>query len=354
MATEYPLFEARGTPREVGRQHGAQAREQIRGYLAALAESLQIGTLSLRERAGRFQPMFASQVPDLWDEVRGLAEGAGITDADALALQLRGELGQLPDGACTTFAITPAGTATGTTLAGQTSDNPPELEHFGYVLRLYLQGKPALLMWTFGGMLGYHGLNEHGVCHFANALGGGPAWKFALSHYPLKRRILEQRSLDEVLALFERFPVCSNGNYMLADDTGQIADVELTSAGPVLVGRGDPPGFLVHANHYVCGAHACEANWRHSPADSFPRQARLQSLIAEGWGTLTVSDLRRFLADHEGAPVGICRHPHTGPSGPMLDHRGKTVAALIAEPQHRRLHVALGNPCENRFVCHSL
>ena len=354
MPTEYPLFEARGTPRDLGRQHGAQAREQIRGYLASLAQSLGVGTIQLRQRAGAFQPLFESQVPDLWDEVRGLAEGAGITEADALALQLRGELGQVPDGACTTFAITPAGTATGGPLAGQTSDNPPELEEFGYVLRLYPEGKPAILMWTFGGMLGYHGLNEHGVCHFANALGGGPAWRFALSHYPLKRRILEQRSLDEVLELFQRFPVCSNGNYMLADGAGEIADVELTSAGPVLVGRGDPQGFLVHANHYVCGAHACEANWRQSPADSFPRQARLQSLIAEGWGRLKVADLQRFLADHEGAPVGICRHPHAGPSGPMLDQRGKTVAALIAEPQQRRLHVSLGNPCENRFVCHSL
>jgi hypothetical protein len=38
----------------------------------------------------------------------------------------------------------------------------------------------------------------------------------------------------------------------------------------------------------------------------------------------------------------------------MLDQRGKTVAALIAEPQQRRLHVALGNPCQNPFVCHSL
>ena len=353
MPRDYPLYEARGTPRELGRQHGAQAARQIGGYLEYLAQSLQLGRARLRQRALVFLPLFESQVPDLLEEARGLAEGAAITLADALVAQLRGELTQVPDGACTTFAITRAGTATGTTLAGQTSDNPPELEEFGYVLRLHPRGKPSLVMWTFGGMLGYHGLNEHGVCHFANALGGGPGWKHALSHYPLKRLILEQRTLDEVLELMRRFPVCSNGNYMLADGTGQVADVELTSDGPVLLGRGEPEGYLVHANHYLCAAHACAPNWTQSPADSFPRQARLQALIGGDWGRLTCQRLQQFLADHDGAPVGICRHPHAGPGGPMLDNRGKTVAALIAEPEQRRLHVALGNPCENRFVEYS-
>ena len=40
--------------------------------------------------------------------------------------------------------------------------------------------------------------------------------------------------------------------------------------------------------------------------------------------------------------------------GPMLDRRGKTVVALIAEPEKRQLHVAFGNPCENPFVTYGL
>ena len=38
----------------------------------------------------------------------------------------------------------------------------------------------------------------------------------------------------------------------------------------------------------------------------------------------------------------------------MLGPSGKTVSALIAEPEQRRLHVTLGNPCENPFVTYSL
>lgn len=352
MSQQYPFFEAHGEPRELGRQHGEQAADQIRGYLVFLAESLRLTREQLRQRALRFQPLFEQLCPDLLTEAAGLAEGAKLTLADVLVAQLRGELAQVSDGACTTFAIGPHGTATGGTFVGQTSDNPPELERFGYVLKLRPTGKPAMLMWTFGGMLGYHGINEHGVSHFANSLGGGPAWKFALSHYPLKRLILEQRSLRDVLRLMREFPVCSNGNYMLADGSGAILDVELTSDGPFVPELQDR--FLVHSNHYLCSEHACDANWQHSLADSFPRLDRMRTLIDGKFGSITLPDMQSFLADHDGHPVSICRHSHAGPEGPMLGPSGKTVAAIIAEPERRRLHVTLGNACENPFVTYSL
>lgn len=348
MTSTFPLFQAAGSNRELGREHGRQAADKIHRHLEYLADSLKLTRDALRARAMRFQPLFEQTCPHLWEEVQGLAEGAELEIADALAGQLRGELGQVADGGCTSYVISGKGTASGEPLIGQTSDTPTEIVDFGYVLHLKPEDKPEVLMWTFGGMLGYHGVNAHGVSHFANALGGGPEWKFALSHYPLKRMILEQRTVADVVQLMREVPVCSNGNYVLCDGAGEILDVELTSDGPNVL-KDNGAGFLAHANHYLCTEHACQENFDQSLPDSFHRQDRINQLIREKYGSITVEDVKGFLSDHENYPIGICRHPHEGHGDEILPASGHTVAALIAEPVKGKLHVSRANPCENPF-----
>jgi len=338
----------------LGRAHGEQAAEQIAAFVDYLAASLGLSREKLRARALRFRPLFESTCPHLLEEIDGLAEGARINPADALAVQLRGELGLVADEACTTFVIGPRGTPDGTILIGQTSDTPPEIENFAYVLQLDPVDLPALLMWTFGGMIGYHGVNSHGVAHFANALPGGPGWKFALSHYPVKRMMLEQRTVDDVVSLLGRVPVCSNGNYVLCDGAGRILDVELTSDGPEFLDDAGT-GFIAHSNHFLCAPHNCPENHAQGLADSFPRLERMRALIGEKFGSLTADDMKAALCDHAGYPASICRHPHEASRGErgestLLGPTGKTVAALVAEPSRGVLHAARGNPCENAFA----
>ncbi|MBM4076700.1 MAG: hypothetical protein FJ267_13810 [Planctomycetes bacterium] len=350
---EYPFVHAEGPPRELGRLHGSKAKQQIAGFLDFLSSSLRLSRESLRSRAGRFEPLFRQQCPHLLEEVDGLAEGAGIHRLDALAVQMRGELNEVQDEACTALAVSRGKTSDREILIGQNSDNPPELKDYGYVLRLAPIHGPRMLMWTFGGMIGYHGLNQSGVAHFANALGGGPRWKFALSHYPLKRLILEQTSLNGVRQVMSSVPVCSNGNYVLCDGTGEITDIELTSEGPFEIGC-DEEGIVVHSNHYRCSQHAREENFACGLPDSFDRLDRMTYLLRLKSGQLTLDDLKGFFADHLGFPLGICRHTHSGSNHAMLSNRGHTVASLIAQPDQGLLHVSRGNPCENRFVTYRL
>ncbi len=353
MSASYPLFEARGTPRELGRRHGEQCRDRLHAFLDYLGNALCLSRAQLQARALRFLPLFERHCPHLLEEVGGLAEGAGATLPEALAVQVRGELGPVPAEACTTFGVAGRGTAAGQVLIGQNSDMDPELEPLAYVLRLEPEGKPAALMWTFGGMIGYHGLNADGVAHFANALGGGPSWRFALPHYPVKRLMLERRTLDGVFGLLRQTPVCSSGNYVLCDGAGRIADVELTPEGFALLDDAGA-GRIAHTNHFLCGPHACPASDAASVPDSFPRLGRMRALLDGGLGRLTVTDLQRFLADHAGHPTSICRHPHGGPDHPSVSARGKTVASLIAEPARGRLHVARGNPCQAGYTSYDL
>ncbi len=99
MPLVFPLIRASGSSRQLGREHGEQATEQIRAFLDFLGRSLNLSSAELRARTGRFRPLFAAACPRLLDEVEGLAEGAGIHPADALAVQIRGELGPAAEGA---------------------------------------------------------------------------------------------------------------------------------------------------------------------------------------------------------------------------------------------------------------
>ena len=176
-------------------------------------------------------------------------------------------------------------------------------------------GRPAALMFTWAGQLGYHGLNEHGVAHFANGLTGGPLGIPAIPHYPLKRGCLEQRSVADCLDLLSGQPVCSSGNMVLADGEGSIADIEIAPDATAVLRAEDHAvegcgtGALLHTNHFLDGPLA----ERFPPLvqDSMPRLDRLHSLVREQWGAVSVESVKGVLADHGGdceAGGCICRH----------------------------------------------
>ncbi len=100
--------------------------------------------------------------------------------------------------AWTTFGGPASATASAQVLSGQNSDVEPRLKAFAYLLPLEPVGKPVVLMETFGGQIGNHGIHAAGVAHFANSLAGGPCLKFGRPHSPSKRLMLEQRTVGEV------------------------------------------------------------------------------------------------------------------------------------------------------------
>ncbi|MEX2260323.1 MAG: C45 family peptidase [Bryobacteraceae bacterium] len=343
----YPIYRCSGAHRELGRQHGEQAAERIRAHVEHLAESFRGKRELFRARALSFVPLFEQHCPHLVDEIRGLAEGAAIHFAEGMACNIRGEIGRAPAEGCTAYAVGPKGTSSGQILIGQNSDLPARMLEFAYVLHLKPPGKPQVMIWTFGGMIGYHGMNSAGVAHFANALGGGPGGRMGLPHYPVKRLMLECRDLREVLSVLERSPLASNGNYVLCDGAGEILDVEATTEGPQIL-RDQGRGFIAHTNHYLCPRYATRENHERSLKDSFPRLSRMDSLLTGRMGQLSVADLKRFLSDHSNGPRGICRHQNKG------DSTGCTVASIVAEPGANRMQVAAGNPCRNPYTTYSL
>src|SRR5436309_2770944 len=140
--------------------------------------------------------------------------------------QARAEASHSGEGGCTAFALTGKATADGKPLAGQNQDLEPEYSDVAILLRVRpTDGRPAALMFTFAGQLGYSGMNQFGVAHFANALYDFQ-WRSGLPHYPLKRVMLEKQTVAECIELLRRNRTCSAANIVLCDGRGHVADVE--------------------------------------------------------------------------------------------------------------------------------
>ncbi len=217
------------------------------------------------------------------------------------------------------------------------------MEELGIVLRVRPNDGPPMVMATFGGLVGYPGMNAAGVAFFQNALSSG-VWRHALPHYPMKRVLLEQRDVEGCLAVIERATLASSGNCVLGDRTGRILDVEATPEGAAVVEPEDD--IVVHTNHFCSPRFTPQERLLPSLPDSASRLDRMSGLLHRERGRIALDTVKAALRDHSLGEAGICRHE---PGRPM-----KTIASIIAEPDTGLLHVARGNPCENEYVAYSV
>ena len=338
----FPLVTVSGTAFEMGYQHGQQAGDRIQKYLTFIEKLTGKSRSELCQNARAFQPLIQKLSPSLIQEIEGLAKGADISFDEALLCQARGEAAKVPTEGCTAFALTGSATANGITLAGQNQDLDPDYEDVAMLLHLHpSDGRPRALIFTFAGQLGYSGMNQYGLAHFANALYDAP-WQMGIPHYPIKRVVLEQDNLTDCLQIIKQNPTCSAGNMVFCFGNNQIADIEIRPDG-VAQFTDTHPDSILHANHYLTPEFAHHET--NSLADSCPRLDRMRDLIQEHWGHIDVDTMKTLLSDHQGDPAAICRHGAEN----MI-----SVSGYIAEPNKGLLHVRRGLGCTGNWTAYEV
>jgi isopenicillin-N N-acyltransferase-like protein len=344
----FPFFEIAGEPYEVGRGHGELLRERIHRQVAETLEGAERSGGLTRQQALDWSLAQLPKIESLgglpWiDELRGLAEGAGIGLAEAAALQVRPGTGFMPEG-CTSLGVSGDASATGQPLGAQNRDLVPAYRGRMCVLLLRPRGRLAVLMHSVPGELGGVGINEHGLAVFANSLWPreGRNWQAP----PLMRRaLLECVSGDEAADRVRTMDGPAVGSFLVIDPAGRIRNIEVLPQALKVISR--EAGVFVHTNHCLdpgVGIHEVER----LPSPGSPgRCARMQALLDAAVGHIGIGDIRRMLADHAGRPEAICRHATTATDW-------ETTSALIAEPVARMLHLSYGPPCEGRVATYRI
>lgn len=362
-----------GTAYQRGRQYGTQAagrvRDSVRSYEQVFAHLTGWDWPAVRREASRFEAPIGEFRPGYLDEMRGIADGAGLGLADILAINVRTEvmysakarhapLARRPQIAqpqiaqphiaeCSAFARAPAPGQPGGPVLGQNWDWLSHAARTLIVLEARPDDGPDFVTVVEAGLLAKAGLNAAGLGLVTNAMvTDADVGEPGLPYHVLLRAILDCSTVTGALEVLQAGPRSSSANYLVAQAGGAALDIEaapgdVTCLYPLFP---DEDGLLLHTNHFQAPYSQAQ---RTGPADlglwAMPSSAvRLQRLRA-GAIKRDLDGFRTLLADHADYPHSICAHPD--PADHPLE-AGSTIASLLMDTESRRIWLAAGNPCQ--------
>jgi len=366
MSQNIPTLELEGTPYEMGMTHGRALKEQIVEFAASVTAVHQANNAILgvtRDALSAFcmrhlgfLKKFSSA---LVEEMRGVADGAGVAFEDILYLNSFLELEDLrapglggkilPDAlwGCTTFNVTARATADGSACIGQTYDMEKFYEKYLAILRIRPESGPDVLVLTLAGILGLTGLNSAGVGAVINKVVATDARPGVI--YPfIMRKALAAERIGDALGTVIFSPRASGITYQLAG-AGTAFCAETSATHYELL---EIDGAIAHTNHFV-GAFMRRyetPNWL-SHGGSMVRQQVACTFLKRHKGALTLDLLKELTRDHTNYPRCICAHGFPGEPDHTAFH---TIFAVIMDPAEGWLEFCPGNPCQNEYKRHAL
>jgi isopenicillin-N N-acyltransferase-like protein len=337
---------------ERGLQHGMFAREQV-GISLGTYEKLFRDFVRIEwEEAKGLGDQYAEAIsafdPELFEEIRGVAEGSGSELAEILALNARSEIAlsaRIVDG-CTAFAAFGHATRGATTVLAQNWDWRASQREAFVTLLISRPGKPDITMLTEAGIIGKIGFNSAGLGVCLNAIVTDQVTPDGTPLHVVLRGILESRNLGEAIETAAKGSIASAANFLLAQHGVGAVDIEALPSGmDVLLPDRD---LLVHTNHLLSPKLLTVRDLAvHVLPDSYPRLARARRLLEEHYGHLGPAIAQEILRDHANEPDGICRHEDEvgDPEGKRL----QSVFSLVMDLEHRELAVTDGPPCSSAY-----
>lgn len=318
------VVRASGSPRSLG---WAQGEGSAEGIAAALRfyDDLGPDVRGLGASAAPYIDAARAELPDLVDELEGLAEGAGVSFEEISFLNCMEEVWDFE--ACTTMVHGRFFMHAEQWYAGHDQVT---------IVIAAPDGGPGFVSPTCSGFLPAVGVNASGFAQGIDSLSAEDdvVRNFAagIPRVILSRNPLGADGFDVAVAATD--VAGRAGGYAHVFASASRSAVVETSA----TWRGLIKKVLAHTNHYlVSGA----PNGRASKG-SQSRLARAEQLLAEA-PPASLEDCAGLLGDHESIPQSICLHENgAAASG--------TVFGLACDLSNGRMIVSDGPPCEERWA----
>jgi isopenicillin-N N-acyltransferase-like protein len=350
-----------GNPSDRGLWHGRTRRAPIRRWLDDWQTSLRdagIGDvddyLAHFMRQTHFCDAIECHAPDLLQEIRATAEGAGVSPQLLLAAQLMDEEWEFrrryldldrPD-KCSSVALV----STEGVWVGQNMDLGAWTDGHQVLLHLKDGREPAALILSMGAMLALLGVNDRGIAVFVNALPGLPSDTAGLPVAFIIRKLLQAETFSQAAGLIQECPHASSQHYLIAD-AREARSFEATPE-DVVEYRPTHKGRIFHTNHPLGAPHS-HCDLEREREDTVARlEALSRRLLRCEPG---VDAIRSALASSDDSEHPVCR-PY--PAAGRVHTTNFTMGSMIVQlqPYARRVEswVSLGPPDRGDFAACTL
>jgi isopenicillin-N N-acyltransferase-like protein len=342
----------RGSPRQLGAEHGSAYREEIQRYTEDRVHLASNGSWAGREAtredaldlANAMLPAHRAYAPDLMQELEALSEASGLSLAEGVIVggftdfvdAVRAQGGTAHEEDDCTAVLVPDALAEGRGYLAQTWDMHDSATEHVVLLDIEPENSPHAFVFSTVGCLGQIGMNDAGIAIGINNLTAttgrvGVTWPFVV------RKALQQTDIEAALACVVEVDLAGAHNYLLLDRHGRGYNVEAMPGCRIVTKL--EASLIAHTNHCI-DAEALREQAVRPPEllESSERRLRRASELLAGSDPITLERLMALTRD----PVAICydsKPPfHIESSG-----------AAIMRPASGEFWAVWGLPSENEY-----
>jgi len=253
----YRVLHVKGTPYEMGYQQGALLKDHVRELARYLfdvkAKDLAVEVFGFKvpvdakrliRAIGERQRLYAPT--RFYEEMRGVADGAGMTFDDVLTANFIPELFH-----CSGFALSKSATADGNLLHGRVLDYGVDwrLQDHAVLTVAEPDGKVPFCNVTYAGFIGsVTGMNLKGISIGEMGGEGMGHWEGVPMALLVRLALEESNNLDEAVAVFRDRPRTCQYFYVVADgNRGTAVGLEASWNAFTLIKMGESEPRLPHA-----------------------------------------------------------------------------------------------------------
>lgn len=334
------VVELSGSAYERGKTHGRTLQTEIHAVLdrfrahAERMHSVRIDSIRSGYLAKvKYTESIRRWNPGLLDEVRGIADGAGV-DFEAVLLFQMGEefLARLEETRpkhCTSIGT--GRTESSPCIVAQNMDAPYFLHGFPTLLRIrYDSLNLETFVLTAPGLIALNGMNSRGIGVTANAL---PGLNPALEGLPVAfvlRTVLEQPTFEQAVQFLRSVEHAKAQNYLMGGPEEAVS-LECIGREAHPFRSPDNSNLTYHTNHFLARAHP-------SNGDYCSRLETMKAYLSDHAYRVGFEEIREILSSTEwnaGRPIShaFCY--------------GSTIMVLSSPPE---LYLAPGQPDQYDYV----